>query len=384
MPITGDISVKPQAFAAAVAWAVKWIAGRPAAPIAAGVALDVADGTLSLTTYNETVTARATVAIEGLSTGTGRAIVSGRLLADLAATFKAGKPVNISTGENGHVVLTVGRWTGTLPTFLESDWPSLPAEVAAVGTVAGDAFATAVGRVGVAVANDDTKGRVFTLMYVGFENGTLSLYATDRYRVAKTVLPWTAAGEISTSATPYGSMLIDAAGSFAGPDAVTIGLDGSAMSLTTATRSLTMRLGDPGENGWPAEVMDNNIALADAYDGLAVLTPAEVVLPLKRASIVRGKAGPVKLAFSEGTLTIASSEGQLEQDGNEEVDVPYDGKPGSMAFDPTYLVTALASVPGDTVEMRFQVAEFTRRPVVLSAAGDPHWRHVIVPQVVLS
>jgi DNA polymerase III sliding clamp (beta) subunit (PCNA family) len=71
MPITGDISVRPQAFAAAVAWAVKWIAGRPAAPIAAGVALDVADGTLSLTTYNETVTARATVAIEGLATGTG-------------------------------------------------------------------------------------------------------------------------------------------------------------------------------------------------------------------------------------------------------------------------------------------------------------------------
>lgn len=388
MPITGEITVKPQAFAAAVAWTAKWVTGRPVTPIQAGLALDVDPlGYLTITAYNENVTARATVDTEGLSAGeAGRAVVSGRLLADLAATFSAGKPISISTGERQHVVLTAGRFEATLPTFPEDDWPTQPGDLPIVGSVIGDALASAVARCGVANLKDESKTGVFRLMYLGFRpDGRIAVYATDRLRVARTMVPWTVTDAVQLerfpSATPFGTVLIDAAAAFAGPDAVEIGIGEHMMSLTSPTRSLSMRLGDAGENGWPVGVMDTNIALADDYDGLAVLAPAEVAMPLKRASIVRGKEGPVKLGLDAGTLTIASSEATLEQKGNEGVDVAYEGEPASVAFNPRYLAEALGSVPGDEVEMRFQAVEFTRRPVVLTAKADPDWRHVIVPVV---
>lgn len=388
MPITGEISVKPQAFAAAVAWAAKWVTGRPAAPIQAGLALDVDPlGYLTITAYNENATARATVATEGLSAGeAGRAVVSGRLLADLSATFSAGKPISISTGDNGHVTLRADRFEVTLPTLAEGDWPSQPGELPIVGSVIGDALASAVARCGVANLKDESKTGVFRLMYLGFyPDSRIAIYATDRWRVARTMIPWTVTDAVQLerfpSATPFGTVLIDAAAAFAGPDVVEIGLSERMLSLTSPTRSLSMRLGDPGENGWPIEVMDTNIALADGYDGLAVLAPAEVAMPLKRASIVRGKEGPVKLGLTEGTLTIASSEATLDQKGNEGVDITYEGPVASVAFNPRYLAEALGSVPSDEVEVRFEAVEFTRRPVVLTAKADPDWRHVIVPVV---
>lgn len=386
MTITGEITVKPQAFAAAVAWTAKWVTGRPVAPIQAGLALDVDPlGYLTITAYNENVTARATVDTEGLSAGeAGRAVVSGRLLADLVATFSAGKPISISTGDTGHVILRAGRFEATLPTFAEDEWPTQPGELPGIGQVIGDVLASAVARCGVANLKDESKTGVFRLMYLGFEPGRIAVYATDRLRVARTHITWNTdehALPESRSATPMGTVLIDAAAAFAGPDAVEIGLSEHMLSLTSPTRSLSMRLVDPGENGWPVEVMDTNIALAGDYDGLAVLAPAEIAMPLKRASIVRGKEGPVKLGLTGGTLTIASSEATLDQKGNEGVDVGYEGEPASVAFNPRYLAEALGSVPGDEVEMRFQAAEFTRRPVVLSAKADPDWRHVIVPVV---
>jgi DNA polymerase III subunit beta len=387
MPITAEVTVKPQAFAAAVAWVAKWVTSRPVTPIQGGIALEVApDGRLHMTAFNENVTARATVDTEGLDTGSsGRAVVSGRLLADLAATFSADKPVGIATAGNGHVTLTAGRFEVTLPAFPDEDWPTQPAALPGIGQVVGDTLAAAVGRVGVANLKDESKTGVFRLMYLGFEGTRISVYATDRVRVARTFISWNTdehALPSPRSATPFGTVLIDAAASFAGPDIVEIGLDEHMLSFTSPTRSLSMRLGDPGENGWPAGVMEQNIALADGYDGLVTLMPAEIAMPLKRASIVRGKEGPVKLGLTTGTLTIASREKELDQKGNEGTDVAYSGPPSSMAFNPRYLAEALGSVPGAEVEMHFEVAAFTRRPIVLTAKADPDWRHVIVPVVI--
>jgi DNA polymerase-3 subunit beta len=386
MTITEEITVRPQPFAAAVAWVAKWVSTRPTVPIQGGIAMVLEPNypdSLQLVAFSENATVRAQVPIEGIHAGgTQRAIVSGRLLAELAATFDGSKPVTISTNTIGHVALSVGRWTGTMPTFDENEWPTLPAMMPTIGAVVGDDLARAVARVGVANLKDESKTGVFRLMYLGFDTD-LTVLATDRWRVARTKVAWRPGTRSRVcSATPFGTVLIDAAAAFAGPDIVTVGLDGQMMSFTSPTRSLSMRLGDPGENGWPVAVMEQNIALADGYGGTATLSPAEVAMPLKRASIVRGKEGPVKLALAAGTLTIASSEAELHQDGNEEVDVRYDGPAASVAFNPRYLAEALASVPGDEVEMQFEVADFTRHPVVLRAKDDPDWRHVIVPVVI--
>lgn len=386
MPITGEITVAPRPFAAAVGWAAKWIAAKPVVPIHAGLSVEVAGDAVEIRATGENASAMARVGLDGLAAdGKGRAVVSGRLLAELAGTFAAGKPVTLRGTAKG-IELAAGRFTATLPAFAEEDFPALPGDLPPLGSVGGDALADAVRRVSVAAADDGTKGAMFILTHVGFgADGQLEFMATDRYRVAVTSVPWTANSSgpegFLASATPLSAVLADAAAAFAGPDLVTIGYDGRSLSLTNPARSLVMRLGDPGENGWPVDTMRRNIALADGYDGEVLLDPGELAMPLKRAALVRGKVGPVKLGLADGTLTIASADAELDQDGNEEIDVAWAGPPASVAFNPQYLAEALASAPGDKVRMRLQVAEFTRRPVVLSCDDDPHWRHVIVPVI---
>lgn len=386
MPITGEITVSPKPFAAAVSWAAKWVTAKPVVPIHAGLSVEVLDGGLEIRAFDENAVARARIAADGLAgDAKGTAVVSGRLLADLAATFAGGKPVTLRGTAKG-VELAAGRFTATLPGFADEDFPALPADLPPLGAVDGDAFADAVRRVVVAAGDDPTKGAMFVLLYVGFgADGALELMATDRYRVATTRVPWSinASGPegFPASATPLAAVLGDAAAAFAGPDRIDLGFDGRSLSLTSPTRTLVMRLGDPGENGWPVEAMRKNLALADTYDGELTADRGDLAMPLKRAALVRGKAGPVKLGLAAGTLTIASSEAELGQDGNEEVDVGYAGPPASVAVNPAYLAEALASAPGDVIRLRLQAAEFTRRPVVLSCDADPHWRHVIVPVV---
>lgn len=386
MPITGEINLSSSHFAAAVTWAAKWITPKPVVPIHAGLSVEVTDDGLEIRTFGENVSARARLAADGLAgDAKGQAVVSGRLLADLAGTFTGGKPVTVR-GTPAGIELAAGRFTATLPGFADEDFPSQPGDLPRIGSVGGDAFADAVRGVVVAAGEDAAKGAVFVLAHLGFDtDGAIELMATDRYRVATTRVPWSIdagrGGPGGRTATPLASVLGDAAAAFAGPDDITLGHDGFSLSLTSPTRSLAMRLGDPGEAGWPVGPMRQNIALADGYDGEMTAARGDLTMPLKRAALVRGKAGPVKLGLAAGTLTIASSEAELGQDGNEEIDVEYAGPTASVAVNPQYLGEALASAPGDRIRMRLQAAEFTRRPVVLFCDADPHWRHVIVPVV---
>jgi DNA polymerase-3 subunit beta len=87
----------------------------------------------------------------------------------------------------------------TLQLLPVAEYPDLPAMPASTGTLTPDVFAQAVSQVVVAAGRDELLP-VFTGVRLEIDGDTLSLLATDRYRMALKELPWSPTS--STAPTP--------------------------------------------------------------------------------------------------------------------------------------------------------------------------------------
>lgn len=369
--ISGEVTVKPQVFAAAVKWAAKFISSRPAAPVQAGLRLEAHDGTLYVASMNERASAVASVPHWG--GGSGVAVVSGRPLAALAATFPAKAEVALSGDGSGALNIRAGRWAGTLPTMSEDDYPAMPDAPDVVGEVDGEEFARAVAQVAEATTNDEEKPWPNRSMGLDFGTDRVTMVATDRNRVAGTV-----AGYRGTpgAAVVLAGPLSDVAGGMTGPDPIKVGLSATQLSLASATRSVVMTTMDKGQYNtaeYAAVIAHNNPHVATVRRG-------DLSDPIRRATVVLDKSETVSVSFAPGVLSIsAQADAKV---GDEEIEIEYDGPEVSFRFSLDYFAGALSSAPSDTVGI--SVTDKERRPgipnpIVFTAAGTP-WRHVLMPR----
>lgn len=377
MSIETEITVSPQAFGAAVAWAAKWVPGKPNVPVWGGLSLAVADNTLTIGAYDESASVRASIECAPYSDEPGSAVVSGRLLAALAATLTTRAPVTLVSLDEGRVVrMKQGAWVTTLPAMTGDSHPALPGALPAIGSVSGALLAQAVDRIAMATPDDGAKiENVFRTMRIEFGPKLIEIMSSDKRRVGRVAISW--AGSNRAVVTPHGVTMIGAAAAFDGPDDVAIGTDGRSLSLTSPTRSLTMTTLDT-EGKWPAEFLRN--AGNEERPLAAVIEPAALITPLKRAGIVRGKEGPVAIRFSEGALALlASAEAEgLKRTSDDEIEIEYSGPETVVGFNPDYFADALASAPGAKVKLLFGI---DRKHVILTSDDDPDWRHVLMPVV---
>jgi DNA polymerase III subunit beta len=376
--IEGTITAKPQVFAAAVKWAAKFLDAKPTVPIQGGLLIDVGDGAMAITAYNETVTARAVVPVDG--DGSGATVVSGRLLDALVGTFPA-KPVELRQDDKDTLVINAARWTGTLPTFDADDFPPLPDKLPTLGRAPGDRLASAIHRAAAARSVNPKQPLALHLMHLTFGEDEVTAMATNSFRAARDIAPfeWLADddghpdGWVGSTALVMAQTMVDVAEAFTGPDEVEIGLDAGSISLASPTRAITLRqVADP----YP---------MLEAVRGFfrhqhpehVVVKVGDLAGPLKRAGIVRDKEGPVRIAFSEDLITINAKAETLKQDGAEEVDAQYSGPEVTLAFNPRFFADALASAPGDEVDIAMRTDVVTG--VVVTVPGNESWRHVLMP-----
>lgn len=377
--IKGTITAKPQVFAAAVTWAAKFVAQRPAVAVQGGVRLTATDGALTVETYSENVTATATVPVEG--DGDGTVIVSARLLAELVKTF-ADKPVEISADDDSDMTLKAGRWEGTLP-VIEGDWPA-DAIVApeTIGTVDGSAFATAVEQAGTSATDDEKKPAMLHCIHLAFGAGSVTAYATDGHRMTRSSAPFAAHDpDAELSATVLGWLAVDAAAAFIGPDSITVGLGPNLLSLASATREVVLRqtVIDGGYGARP--VIEQMLTVQ--HPRAATVRVADFLMPMKRANLMSGdKTAPVAIELTDGRVLIHAKASDIKRKGAEDVDAQYEGPGYTMALNPKYLADALSSAPGDSVVIAFNEGE--QRPgrpwhIIITTPGVETWQHVLMP-----
>jgi DNA polymerase-3 subunit beta len=85
--------VERDALADAVAWTARSLPARPAVPVLGGVLLEVADGTLTVSGFDYEVSTQVEVDVHASTDG--RALVSGRLLAEISRALPP-HPVDVA------------------------------------------------------------------------------------------------------------------------------------------------------------------------------------------------------------------------------------------------------------------------------------------------
>ena len=219
--------VERDVLADAVAWTARALPIRPSAPVLAGLLIEAGtfeDGAgrdgLQLSTFDYETSARATLNAD--VTDEGRALVSGRLLADICRSLP-NKPVDMSI-EGTKVSLTCGSARFSLQTMPVEDYPTLPQMPEARGTVGSDVFSHAVAQAVTAAGRDDMLP-VLTGVRLELDGDSIAMLATDRFRLSQRELTWSpSAPDIDAAALVPAKVLADTAKALAGGSEISIAL----------------------------------------------------------------------------------------------------------------------------------------------------------------
>jgi DNA polymerase III subunit beta len=378
------IRLERDVLAEAVQWAARSLPLRPSVPILAGLLVRAeAEGvTFSSFDYETSAQIHVTAAVAD----EGHALVSGRLLADISRSLPP-KPVDI-TADDTKMELICGSARFTLQTLPVADYPSLPSMPQATGTVPSAAFAQAVAQVVVAAGRDELLP-VFTGVRVEIEDDTISLLATDRYRMALRELVWNPSRpQISATALVPARVLSETSRSMTAGEEVTLSLsDGGAGDGIigfeghgpAGERQTTTRLLD-GEFPKVRHIMDT-----PALMNVRVST-AEAIAAAKRVALVAERNTSLRLLVGEGFVTLEAATGDQAQASEAieaTIDQPGGGDPAVTAagFNPSYLLDGLGAFDTPYVNFAFTAPS---KPCQLtglaSLDGSPltDYRHVIM------
>jgi DNA polymerase-3 subunit beta len=359
----------------AVATVAKNLPARPALPVLAGVMLRTTGGQLTVSGFDYEVSNEVTVDVQGGEDGA--ALVSARLLMEITKALPA-KPVDVSA-VGAHVELTCGTARFTLPTMPVEDYPALPAMPAVAGSVDAAVFAAAVAQVAVAAGRDDTVPAL-TGVRVEMEGSTLTLLASDRYRLAVRELPWSpdAADESFTALVPA-KTLADTAKTL-GPvgGCVTIALSRGAagegmIGFAGGARRTTSRLLD-------GEFPPVRRLIPAGHTTQARFSVAGLTEVVRRVGLVADRATPIRLTLAEDGLIVEAS-GSEDARASEAMDCTLTGEPMTIAFNHQYLLDGLAHV--GTKEAVLSLTDPKKLAALLPAGEDgeviPGYWYVIMP-----
>jgi DNA polymerase-3 subunit beta len=386
LPSEGSIvkfRVDRDVLADAVAWAARSLPVRPSAPVLAGLLIDATDDGLVLSTFDYETSARATLAAE--VSDEGRALVSGRLLADICRSLPA-KPVDMAI-DGARVTLTCGSARFTLQTMPVEDYPTIPQMPVATGTVQSDVFAHAVAQAVTAAGRDDMLP-VLTGVRIEIDGSTISLLATDRFRLSQRELNWDPRSpDESVAALVPARVLGDTAKSLTAGSEVTIALSASGSGEGLIGFEGT---GPGGLRRTTTRLLDGEFPKVRSLFPAEKLTVAKVdkaalIESVKRVSLVAERNTAVQLAFSDGVLTLDAGSGD-EAQASESIEALIEGEDITTGFNPQFLLDGLTAIDEPVVELAFTQAS---KPVVLSGSvedggHDSGFRYLLMPRRLLS
>ncbi|HSK27726.1 MAG TPA: DNA polymerase III subunit beta [Jiangellales bacterium] len=365
--------VERDVLADAVAWTARTLPSRPTVPVLAGLRVDAGPDGVTFSAFDYEVSGRVTVRAEVADEGT--ALVSGRLLADICRSLPP-RPVDL-TADGGKVVLTCGSARFTLLTLPVEEYPELPSMPDASGTVDGALLAEAVSQVAIAAGRDDMLP-VLTGVRVEIEGETVTLAATDRYRLAVRELSWhPERPDVSAVALVPARTLADTAKTM-GTGEVTLALAGGAqdslVGLAAGGRRTTTRLLD-------GEFPKYRTLFPGESVTVARVETSALVESVKRVALVAERNTPVRLSFSAEQVVLEAGSGE-EAQASESLPAVVEGEDVSIGFNPGYLLDGLGAIDAAFAHLSFTQST---RPAVLqgvdSLESDPDgsYRYLLMP-----
>ena len=307
----------------------------------------------------------------------GRVLVPGRLLSEISKNLPS-KPVAFVL-EGNRVFVTAGSAKFTLPTLPINEYPNLPTMPETSGTIPSDIFATAVNQVAVASGRDDSLPTL-TGIHVDINKDSITLAATDRYRLAVREVNWTPNDpEMTTSALLRARTLADAARTIANTKNVTVAFAPTTsnerlVGFASEAKTMTSRQLDGTFPPYRHLLPSESIATA-------VIEVSKLLDSVRRVALVTDKTVPLRLKFNDGTLQLEAGTGDDAQ-ATEELDIAYQGEAIDIAFNPTFLTDGLNALGTTYVNIAFTGSN---KPAMLTGKNkidgevDSSYRYLLMP-----
>lgn len=376
--------VNRDVFSEAVSFAVKLLPQRTTLPILSGVLLEASDGNLTLSSFDYEVSAQTAITAEVEEPG--RILVSGRLLADIASRLP-NAPVVFAIVDS-RISVTCGSAHFTLLSMPVEEYPTLPTVSEQTGVIAADVFAAAVAQVAVAASRDDVTP-VITGVQLEVSDSSLSLVATDRYRVAVRVVDWDSAGSSVNSVTALvpARTLQEIGKTFGHSGSISVSIassDDRELIAFKADRKTVTSLLIKG-NFPPVKRL-----FPETVENYAVVNTAELIESVRRVSLVLEREAALRFTFSIDGLTLEAI-GSDQAQASESIDAFLTGNETVVSLKPQFLLDGLSAVHSEFVRISFTKTENPNKPgpVLITSQsskdqpGADNYRYLLQPNLLL-
>ena len=369
-------------FSDAVSFAVRLLPQRTTLPILSGVLIETTDEGLTLSSFDYEVSAR--IRIDAEVREPGRVLVSGRLLADIANRLP-NVPVEVSTQDN-RVLVSAGSAKFTLLSMPVAEYPSLPVVGEPTGVIPSGTFSGAIAQVVVAASRDDVTP-VITGVQLEATETSISLTATDRYRVAVRELVWGGDEGETTSALVPARTLQEVGRTFASGGDVSVGIqrggDRELIAFSANRRTVTSLL--IKGNFPPVKRL-----FPDTTEHFAIIAAAEVVVAVRRVQLVLEREAALRFSFSAEGLTLEAA-GSEQAQAQEQLDAVLTGDDIVVSLKPQFLLDGLSGVHTEFVRISFTRTENPNKPgpVLITGqksreeSGTEEFRYLLQPNLLL-
>ncbi|WP_298864077.1 DNA polymerase III subunit beta [uncultured Microbacterium sp.] len=375
--------VNRDVFSEAVSFVVKLLPQRNPQPILAGVLIEASEQGLTLSAFDYEASARTT--IEATVDEPGTILVHGRLLSDIASRLP-NAPIEIAVEEDGGIAVTCGSARFTLAAMPVEEYPSIPEVTGSTGVVPAEEFGTAIAQVAFAASRDDVTP-VLTGVQLEVSGTTLSMVATDRYRVSLRDVPWDGEGAEQTALVPART-LTEVGKTFAHAGNIEIAFSGAGdreiIAFTAGNKTVTSLL--IKGNFPPVRRL-----FPEQTDHYAVVNTGELIEAVRRVALVLDRSAPLRFTFSTDSVTMDAS-GSEQARASESVDAHLTGGDEvTLGLNPQYLLEALGAVKSEFTRVTFTSSDNANKlsPVLVTSqtsvdqAGLDSYKYLLQPNLLL-
>ncbi|MGV8885813.1 MAG: DNA polymerase III subunit beta [Microbacteriaceae bacterium] len=376
--------VNRDVFSEAVSFAVKLLPQKTTLPILSGILIETTDEGLKLSSFDYEVSAQTEIAAQ--VDEPGKVLVSGRLLADIASRLP-NAPVTFAT-QDGRISVSCGTANFTLLSMPVEEYPTLPQISDQSGVLPAELFAAAVSQVAVAASRDDVTP-VITGVQLEISANSLSLIATDRYRVAVREIEWTGgekAAEGVTALVPARTLT---------EIGKTFGHSGSISVAITSTDERELIAFQADKKTVTSLLIKGNFPpvkrlFPEVVDNYAVMNTAELIEAVRRVSLVLEREAALRFTFSVDGLTLEAI-GSEQAQASETIDAFLTGVDTVVSLKPAFLLDGLGAVHSEFVRISFTKTENPNKPgpvLITSQAskdqpGADNYKYLLQPNLLL-
>ncbi len=310
-----------------------------------------------------------TVELEAEVDGDGRLLLPGRLLADVSRSLPQGSVTLAERTAEHDVELTAGTARFHLRLLDPEDFPPLPELGGDALTMPAPALAETVDRVARAASRDEVRP-ILTGIMVSVEGSTLTMVATDSYRlsVKRTELAESVPTSFEANVPARAMRELARIVSQAGVEEVKVSMPGNQIVFGAGNVTLSSRL---IEGQFP----NYRQLLPDAFDHDVRLPRGELLDVSKRIRYLAQRNAPLKFSFAPGELTISAETPEIG-DASEGMPCAFEGEPMEIAFNPQFFIEGVESVEGEEVVLRLTSP---LRPGLLQQAGSEDFSYLVMP-----